>query len=97
MAPRTTWAHLPDGLTLAELDSYARERENARRREDYHRHPERVERHRLTTYTNYLNRHGKLVISMPQTPPPWDNELVQRCILHAVEDAMREQGGEVNA
>lgn len=49
---------LPEGLTLEQLDQYARERENARRRADYRRHPERATRNRLTSAANLLYRHG---------------------------------------
>lgn len=59
---------LPPGVTLEQLDAYARERENARRRADYARHPERAERQRLTTYTNFLRRHGRVVLD---NLPPW--------------------------
>lgn len=59
---------LPPGVTLEQLDAYARERENERRRADYARHPERAERQRLTTYTNFLRRHGRVVLD---NLPPW--------------------------
>lgn len=59
---------LPPGVTLEQLDAYARERENARRRADYARHPERAERQRLTSYTNFLRRHGRVVLD---NLPPW--------------------------
>ena len=59
---------LPPGVTLEQLDAYARERENARRRADYARHPERAERQRLATYTNFLRRHGRVVLD---NLPPW--------------------------
>ena len=59
---------LPPGVTIEQLDAYARERENARRRADYARHPERAERQRLTTYTNFLRRHGRVVLD---NLPPW--------------------------
>ena len=59
---------LPPGVTLEQLDAYARERESARRRADYARHPERAERQRLTTYTNFLRRHGRVVLD---NLPPW--------------------------
>lgn len=87
--PRTTLDTLPEGITLEMLDEYARKRENARRRADYAKHPERVERHRLTTYTNYLNRHGKLVIPAPP-PPPW-SDLQERCLLGLLRAALAEQ------
>ena len=50
--------NLPEGVTLAMLDEYARERENAARRASYARHPERVLRQRLTSAANLLTRHG---------------------------------------
>ena len=55
--------NLPDGITLEQLDAYARERENARRRADYAKHPERIERQRVNTYRNFLTRRGYLVIA----------------------------------
>lgn len=84
------WDHLPDGLTLEMLDDYARKRENARRRADYARHPERAERQRLTTYTNFLRRHDRIVMAAPPAPP-W-NETQERAILQAVRAAMGEVG-----
>lgn len=81
---------LPPGVTLEILDEYARKKENARRRADYARHPERVERHRLTTYTNFLLKHGRVVISTPP-PPPWD-DMQKSCILHAIEAALQNGG-----
>lgn len=77
---------LPPGVTLEMLDEYARNKENARRRADYAKHPERVERHRLTTYTNFLRRHGMTVLPAPP-PPPWD-DLQKACILRAIEEAL---------
>lgn len=50
--------HHDGGLTLEQLDEYARQRTNRARRECYARHPERVMRQRLTSATNLLNRHG---------------------------------------
>lgn len=82
--------NLPDGLTLEQLDEYARKRENARRREDYARHPERVERQRLSTYTNFLRKHGRIVMTRPPAPP-W-NDLQAKAILKALETAMTEGG-----
>lgn len=89
--PRTEWTDLPEGITLEMLDEYARKRENARRRADYAKHPERVERHRLTTYTNFLNRHGQLVIPKPPAPP-W-SDLQARCLLQMLRCAWEQQGG----
>lgn len=80
---------LPEGVTLEQLDAYARARENARRRADYARHPDRVERQRMTSYTNFINRHGKLVIPVPPAPP-W-SELQERCLLGMLRAAMTEQ------
>lgn len=81
---------LPEGLTLEQLDEFARKRENARRREDYARHPERVERQRLSSYTNFLRRHGRIVMTRPPAPP-W-NDLQAKAILKALETAMTEGG-----
>lgn len=87
MAKSYPWmGELPEGLTLEMLDEYARHKENARRRADYAKHPERVERNRLTTYTNFLNRHGKLVIDCPPALP-W-NEAQQSAILNELARAM---------
>ena len=47
--PKYTWNNLPNGVTVEMLDEYARQRENARRRADYAKHPERVERQRMST------------------------------------------------
>lgn len=92
--PRKEPMTLPDGITLEMLDEYARQRENARRRADYARHPERVERHRQATYTNFMNRHSLLVVPMP---PPWPwSDLQQKCIMQMIKKAMQEQGGVVN-
>jgi len=52
--------NLPEGVTLEMLDEYARERENAARRESYARHPDRVMRQRLTSAANLLARYGLL-------------------------------------
>ena len=84
------WDHLPDGLTLEMLDDYARKRENARRRADYARHPERAERQRLNTYTNFLRRHDRIVMERPPAPP-W-TDVQKSAILHALELAMGEVG-----
>lgn len=81
---------LPDGLTLEELDEYARQRENARRRADYAKHPERVLRQRLSTYSNFLRRNGRIVMDRPPAPP-W-TDLQKRAILKALETAMAEGG-----
>lgn len=54
---QSTW-NLPEGVTLAMLDEYARERENAARRASYARHPERVMRQRQTSAVNLLYRCG---------------------------------------
>lgn len=87
--PKNPLENLPDGLTPEMLDEYARARENARRRADYARHPERVERHRLATYTNFLNRHGKLVI--PKLPsPPW-SELQEKCLIQMLKTTYQTQ------
>ena len=80
--------NLPDGLTLDQLDEYARQRENARRRADYAKHPERVLRQRLSTYSNFLRRNGRIVMARPPAPP-W-NDLQKKAILHAIEAAMAE-------
>lgn len=80
---------LPEGITLEQLDAYARERENARRRADYRKHPERVERHRLTTYCNFINRHGLSVIPTPPAPP-WTEQQRDEIIL-ALQTAMEAQ------
>lgn len=82
--------NLPDGLTLEQLDEYARKKENERRREDYARHPERAERQRLSSYTNFLRRHGRIVMARPPAPP-W-NDLQAKAILKALETAMTEGG-----
>ena len=82
--------NLPEGLTLEQLDEYARQRENARRRADYAKHPERVERQRLSTYSNFLRRHGRIVMTRPPAPP-W-SDLQKKCILKALEAAMAEEG-----
>lgn len=69
----TKWENsLPEGVTVEMLDAYARERQNRARRESYARHPERVERQRLTSYTNFLTKHGRIVLdSVP--PLPWSD------------------------
>lgn len=85
-----TW-ELPEGLTLDQLDEYARQRENARRRADYAKHPERVLRQRLSTYSNFLRKNGRIVMTMPPAPP-W-NEMQKAAILRAIETAM---GGDAN-
>ena len=85
---------LPDGITLEQLDAYARERENARRRADYAKHPERVEKHRQQTYTNFLNRHGMLVVPCPRAPRPW-NDMQKECFIHMLECAIDNQAGGV--
>lgn len=89
--PKDTWSNLPNGVTVEMLDEYARQRENARRRADYAKHPERVERQRMSTYRNFFNRRGYLVVPMPPAGP-WD-ELTKGCLMHALESAMVEQGG----
>lgn len=81
-------------VDLDELDAYARKRENARRRADYAKHPERAVRQRMSSYTNFLRRNGKLVMDRPPEPP-W-SELQQRAILRAVESSFRE-GGDADA
>lgn len=87
---------LPEGLTLEQLDLYAAQRERERRRENYHRHPERVERNRITTYTNFLQKHGKVVIPRPADPWPWTP--VQKEILaYSVYLAMRGEEAMDNA
>ena len=86
--PKSSWI-LPEGVTLEMLDEYARKKENERRRADYARHPERAERNRMSSYTNFLNRHEKLVFPMPPAPP-WD-DMQKQCILRAVEIALSEQ------
>ena len=83
--------NLPDGVTLELLDEYARQKENERRRAYYANHPERVEQHRITAYTNFLNRHDKLVIPMPPAPP-W-TDLQEKCFMQMIQAAMRDQGG----
>lgn len=92
--PRTEWTDLPEGVTLELLDQYARQRENARRRADYAKHPERVEKHRTQTYTNFLNRHGMLVIPFPRAPRPW-SDMQKDCFIHMLECAIDEQAGGV--
>ncbi len=78
--------NLPDGITLQLLDEYARTKENERRRAYYRKNPERMEAQRMTTYTNFLTRRGKLVMSMPPAPP-W-NELQEKAILSSIKAAM---------
>lgn len=51
---------LPSGMTLENLDEYAREHHNAARRASYANHPERVLRQRLTCAANLLHRYGLL-------------------------------------
>ena len=82
--------NLPEGLTLDQLDEYARQRENARRRADYAAHPERALRQRLSSYSNFLRKNGRIVIARPPAPP-W-NDLQQKAILQALEAAMAEGG-----
>ena len=86
MAKVYPWDNLPEGLTLEMLDEYARVKENARRRADYAKHPDRVLRNRLTTATNLLNRHGRIVMSCPP-PLPW-TEAQQSAILTELAAAM---------
>lgn len=79
---------LPPGLTMEELDEYARVRENARRRADYARHPERAERQRLRAYTNYLRKHGRVVL---ENLPPWpwtdsDRAFALSQLIHAAQE-----------
>lgn len=81
---------LPEGVTIEMLEEYARQHENAKRRADYARHPERVERNRMSTYTNFMNRHGKLVMQWPSAPQPW-SDMQRDCIIHMVLCAMEEQ------
>lgn len=92
--PRTTLDTLPEGITLEMLDEYARKRENARRRADYAKHPERVEKHRLQTYTNFINKHGMLVVPFPRAPRPW-SDMQKDCLIHMLEAAMDNQAGGV--
>ena len=61
---------IPDGLTLEDLDAYARERTNAKRRAKYAADPERVKRQRVQAYTNFLQRNGYMILPM-LPPPPW--------------------------
>ena len=79
---------LPEGITLEQLDEYAVQRERERRRDSYHRHPERVERNRISTYTNFLQRHGKVVIPVPAAPWPWSHAQ-KEIIVYSVYLAMR--------
>lgn len=85
---------LPDGVTMEMLDEYARQKENARRRADYARHPERIERQRTNTYRNFLNRKGFLVIPMPPTGQ-WDEPTRAR-LLSEMKSAMLDQGAFAN-
>lgn len=83
--------NLPEGVTLEMLDEYARQKENARRRADYAKHPERIARQRTNTYRNFLNRQGYLVVPMPPTGP-WD-EPTQGRLLGELRSALADQGG----
>lgn len=85
---------LPEGVTLEMLDEYARQKENARRRADYARHPERIDRQRTNTYRNFFNRKGYIVVPMPPAAP-WD-EMTQGRILSDLRTAMLDQGGVAN-
>ena len=49
---------LPNGLTMDQLDEYARQRYNSARRACYARHPERVMRQRIVSAANLLQREG---------------------------------------
>lgn len=92
--PRRKPIILPDGVTMEMLDEYARERLNEKRRAEYARDPGRVDQYRLSTYTNFMNRHGLLVIPMPPEQP-W-NELQQKCIEQSIRKALEQQGGVTN-
>lgn len=59
--------NLPEGLTIEMLDDYARKRENARRRADYRKHPERAKRNRISAARNLLQRNGYFVAETPGT------------------------------
>ena len=54
---------LPNGLTMDQLDEYARQRNNRLRRECYARHPERAKRQRLVSAANLLQREGLLDVA----------------------------------
>jgi len=81
---------LPPGVNFAILDEYARRRELERRRAYYANHPKQIEKQRIRTYTNFLNRHGQLVIQTPPAPP-W-NDVQAKCLLHMLRCALEQQG-----
>ena len=85
--------HLPDGVSLEELERYAAEKERKRRRDYNAAHPETVMRQRITAAENLLRRNGFLVLKGELPPFPWD-ELQQKAILRALqtnqEDARHE-------
>ena len=51
---------LPEGVSLEQLDQYARARVNAQRRASYARHPARVMAQRLRSAVNLLERTGHM-------------------------------------
>ena len=55
-------AHLPDGLTLEQLDELVAQRARQKRNEYNANHPEVVLRRRIATSINLLTKHGYVVL-----------------------------------
>ena len=75
---------IPDGYTMEQIVSMAEQKLRDQRNKYNRTHPEVIEKQRIRTYSNYLRKHGMLVLDATYIPPlPWD-ELTGRSILNAI-------------
>ncbi len=85
---------LPEGMTLAQLDEYAREYANAKRREKYAADPERVKRQRTTTSINFLQKNGYMVLPMlPE--PPWTQEQARQYLKLVLSETQKQRAAQL--
>ena len=78
---------IPEGFSIEEVAELAAQQLREQRTKYNREHPQVVERQRIRTYRNFLQRHGMVVIEkLP--PQPWD-PATEKNILQSLREGLR--------
>ena len=78
---------IPEGFSIEEVAELAAQQLREQRNKYNREHPQVVERQRIRTYRNFLQRHGMVVIEkLP--PQPWD-PATEKNILQSLREGLR--------
>ena len=83
---------IPEGYTLEEITALAEQQLRDQRNKWNREHPETIKRQRIRTNTNFLKKHGFMVLDIKNLPKDiwgWD-ELTQRSLVNAIRAAVQE-------